>query len=818
MTISYSWLKDYIDAELSVDEVSRILTAIGLEVEAVEKTEAVKGGLQGVVVGHVITCGQHPDAEKLRVTTVDVGTNELLQIVCGAPNVAAGQKVPVATIGAQLYFSNGEEVKIKKSKLRGVESFGMICAEDELGLGSSHAGIMVLPSEAKVGTPVAEFLKLESEFVFEIGLTPNRIDAASHIGVGRDLAAYLAVHFPEKLKKFNYPSVENFKIDNTSNTFQIKVENSEACPRYSGVTISGVKVAPSPEWLQKKLTAIGVRPINNIVDVTNFVLHEIGQPLHAFDADKIDGKTVVVKTCTEGTTFKTLDEVERKLSSHDLMICSASKPMCIAGVFGGVDSGVNSSTANIFIESAYFNPVWVRKTAKRHALSTDASFRYERGADPNITMYALKRAAMLMKEVAGGQISSEIIDVYPSPIAERKVELSYSRICTAIGKAIPQQTIKNILTSLEFKVENENGDALAVSVPTYRVEVTRECDVVEEVLRIYDYNNVEIPQHVSSTLNYSQKPDNEHITNIAADMLSSNGFNEIMCLSLTNSKYYDSLTTYPAEKLVMLQNPNSTELNAMRQTLLIGGIEAIAYNINRRQANLKLYEFGNVYSKAAPAGSVTERFTEERRLSILVSGQEHEKSWNTALTPSRFYTLKKIVEQLCQRFGINIEQLQTAQLPSDIFSDGVAYKLAGKPFLEIGVVAKKLRNTLDAKQEVYAAEIYWNTLLQHLTKLKVAYSELPKYPEVTRDLALLVDTKTTFAQLREAAIKTEKSLLKSISLFDVYEGDKIPAGKKSYALSFILQDRERTLTEQDIERSMKNLLNVFEKNFGAQLR
>ncbi|MDR1225610.1 MAG: phenylalanine--tRNA ligase subunit beta [Prevotellaceae bacterium] len=822
MTISYSWLKDYINAEVSVDEVSRILTAIGLEVEAVEKVEAIKGGLQGVVVGHVLTCEQHPDAERLHVTTVDVGSGEPLQIVCGAPNVAAGQKVPVATIGTQLYFSNGEEVKIKKSKLRGVESFGMICAEDELGFGSSHAGIMVLPADTKVGTPMAEFLKLESEFVFEIGLTPNRIDAASHIGVARDLAAYLAVYFPEKLKKLSRPSVENFKVDNTSNTYRIKIENSEACPRYSGVTVSGVKVAPSPEWLQKKLNAIGVRPINNIVDVTNFVLHEIGQPLHAFDADKIDGKTVVVKTCAEGAAFKTLDEVERKLSSQDLMICSATKPMCIAGVFGGVDSGVSDGTVNVFIESAYFNPVWIRKAAKRHMLSTDASFRYERGADPNITAYALKRAAMLMKEVAGGQISSEVIDVYPQPIAKKVITLYYPNIWASIGKCIDKEVIKKILIGLEFNVESENGRTgsgnLTVSVPTYRVEVTRECDVVEEVLRIYDYNNVEIPQHVNSTLSYSPKPDNEHITNLTADLLSGSGFNEIMCLSLTSSKRYDSLTTYPAEKLVMLQNPNSVELNAMRQTLLIGGIEAIAYNINHRQNNLKLYEFGNVYCKAAPTGGVTERFAEERRLSILMSGQEHEKSWNIAAMPSNFYTLRKFVEQLCQRFGISLDQLQVAELPLDIFTDGIACKLAGKPFLEMGVVSGRLRNTLDVKQEIYAAEIRWNALLQHSSKLKVTYSELPKYPEVTRDLALLVDTKTTFAQLREAAVKAEKKLLKNVSLFDVYEGDKIPAGKKSYALSFTLQDHERTMNDQDIECTMKNLLSVFEKNFGAQLR
>ncbi len=818
MTISYSWLKDYISANVSVDEVSKILTAIGLEVEGVEAAESVKGGLRGVVVGHVLTCEQHPDADKLHVTTVDVGAEAPLQIVCGAPNVAAGQKVAVATIGATLYFSSGEEVKIKKSKLRGVESFGMLCAEDELGIGTSHAGIMVLDTDAKTGQPLADLLKMESDYVFEIGLTPNRIDAASHVGVARDLAAYLAVHQPEKLQKFAYPSVENFKVDNTSNTYQIKVENSEACPRYSGITISGIKVQPSPEWLQKRLNAIGVRPINNIVDITNYVLHEIGQPLHAFDADKIEGKTVVVKTCTEGTLFRTLDEMERKLSSQDLMICSTTKPMCIAGVFGGVDSGVSSDTQNIFLESAYFNPVWVRKTAKRHTLSTDASFRYERGADPNITVTALKRAAMLIKELGGGSISSEVVDVCAHAIEKRGVELSFNRICASIGKQIDKDTIRKILAALEFEIVEENGDNLSVSVPTYRVDVTRECDVIEEVLRIYDYNNVEIPQHVHASLSHTAKPNNEVLRNTAADLLSSRGFNEIMCLSLTNSKRYDSLKTYPKERLVLLQNPNSVELNAMRQTLLFGGLETIAYNINRRQADLKLYEFGNVYSLQAPSGDVTARFGEEARMSIFVTGAKHKKSWNAGTNFTDFYTLKKYVQLLLERFGISLDTLQSAELPSDIFADGAAYKLLGKNFLEMGVVSKKVRTMCDIKQDVYFAEIRWSALVNFVAKQKITYTELPKYPEVNRDLALLLDKKVTFAQLRDAAVKSEKKLLRSVGLFDVYEGDKLPEGKKSYALSFTLQDSERTLAEQDIELAMSNLMKMFEKDFGAQVR
>ncbi|MDR3367145.1 MAG: phenylalanine--tRNA ligase subunit beta [Prevotellaceae bacterium] len=818
MKISYSWLKDYLCADVSAEEASKILTAIGLEVENVEVVESVKGGLRGVVVGHVLACGQHPDADKLRVTTVDVGGEHPLQIVCGAPNVAAGQKVPVATIGTALFFANGDEVKIKKSKLRGVESSGMICAEDELGIGTSHDGIMVLDANAKAGQPLADLLGLESELIFEIGLTPNRIDAASHVGVARDLAAYMAVHCPEKLKKFSYPSAENFKVDNTSNAYGVRVENTEACVRYCGVTISGVKVQASPGWLQKRLTAIGLRPINNVVDVTNYVLHELGQPLHAFDADKIEGKTVVVRTCPEGTAFTTLDDVERKLSAQDLMICSAEKPMCIAGVFGGTESGVTGATTNIFLESACFNPVWVRKTAKRHALSTDASFRYERGADPNITATALKRTAMLIKELGGGSISSEVVDVYPQAVERKSVALTFSGICASIGKLIDKAVIKKILTALELDITREDGDNLTVSVPTYRIDVTRPCDVVEEILRIYGYNNVEIPQHVRASLNHVSKPDNEQMVNAAANLLSSQGFNEIMCMSLTNAKRYDELHSYPKEKLVLLQNPNSTELNAMRQTLLFGGLEAIAYNINRRQPDLKLYEFGNIYFKQAPDGSVTERFGEEAHLSIFVTGALHKKSWNEPQALSDFFTLKKHVEHLLQRFGVNLHALQSAELPADIFSDGAAYRLGGKNFLSMGLVSKKLRDMFDIKQEVYFAEIRWPALLSFAARQKITYAELPKYPEVNRDLALLLDKNVTFAQLRETAHRAEKKLLQSVGLFDVYEGDKLPGGKKSYALSFTLQDSERTLTEQDIERIMGNLIKAFEKDFGAQLR
>ncbi|GHU93494.1 phenylalanine--tRNA ligase beta subunit [Bacteroidia bacterium] len=817
MTISYSWLCSYIKTTATVDEVAQILTAIGLEVEHVETTDAVRGGLRGVVVGEVLTCTPHPDSDHMHVTTVNVGAAEPLQIVCGAPNVAAGQKVAVATIGTMLYFSD-EEVKIKKSKLRGVESCGMICAEDELGIGTSHEGIMVLPADAPVGTPLADFLHLQGETVFEIGLTPNRIDAASHMGVARDLAAYLAVHHPDKLQQLAYPLVDKFKVDNQQLTFDIKVENVEACPRYTGITITGVKVQPSPEWLQKRLQSIGLRPINNVVDTTNFVLHEIGHPLHAFDADRVEGNTIVVKTCAEGTVFKTLDNVERKLSAQDLMICSAAQPLCIAGVFGGAGSGVTEQTTRVFLESAYFNPVWVRKTAKRHGLNTDASFRYERGADPNITPFALQRAALLIQELAGGSVSSNIVDVYPVPIEKRSIVLQYNRLRAAVGKEIPKDVCLKILQALEYVVEEETEEGLTLRVPTYRVDVQQDCDVVEDILRIYDYNHVEIPLGVKSTLSYQPHPDKEKISNAVADFLSHNGFHEIMCLSLTNSLYYKNLQTYPADKTVLLKNPNSVELNAMRQTLLWGGLEAIAHNLNRQQNNLRLYEWGNVYSRAQTDGSLTEKYHEAHQLGMWITGAESEKNWNRPASPSTFFTLKEAVERLLSQYGIDLAALQSAPLPTDIFVDGIACKLMGKPFAQVGIVAKKLRQDLGIKQEVYYAQIEGNVLLQYIDNQRIAYKELPKYPEVHRDLALLLDSPVRFEQLHALATKTEKRLLKKVSLFDVYEGDKLPAGKKSYALSFTLQDAEKTLTDTEIDNVMNRLIAAFGKEFGASLR
>ncbi len=811
MKISYSWLKEYIDVNETPERIAEVLTASGLEVEGMEEVTAVKGGLNGVVVGEVLECTQHPDADRLRVTKVNVGSGDLLQIVCGAPNVAVGQKVAVATIGATLYFSNGEEVKIKRSKLRGVESQGMICAEDELGLGTGHDGIMVLDAAAVPGTPAAVYFGLENDTVFEIGLTPNRIDAASHLGVARDLAACLSVPFQR-------PSVERFNTGAGSG-INIIVENTDACPRYTGITIKDINVQPSPAWLQKRLAAIGLRPINNVVDVTNFVLHELGHPLHAFDADKVDGGQVIVRTCKDGTKFVTLDGVERTLSASDLMICNATRPMCIAGVFGGNDSGVTENTKNVFLESAYFNPVWVRKTARRHGLKTDASFRYERGADPNITPYAMMRAALLIQEVAGGTIIGDIVDIYPSPIEACRVHLNYRSMTRLIGKEIPLSTLKDILKALEYKIENESAEGMTVRVPTYRVDVTRECDVVEDVLCIYGYNNVEIPLRITSTVNHVPKPDKEKWQNTVSDFLTANGFYEIMSNSLTSANYYEGLQAFQPENLVRIVNPLSSDLNAMRQTLLFNGMEAIAYNINRQHPDLKCYEYGNCYFYTPDKndGSL-KAYSEAPRLSLFVTGDVLGQSWNIASRKASFFYLKGFLEKILERFGIDIHTLETIDAPSDIFMDGISYLLNGKLLANIGLLHKKINKRFDVKQDVYAAEISWDILLKAAKAHKVEFAELPKFPEVRRDLALVVDENITFAQLRVVALKAEKQLLKRVSLFDVYRGNKLPAGKKQYALSFVLQDYEKTLTDERIERIMNNLLTAFVNEAGATLR
>ena len=820
MNISYNWLKRYLATDLSPEKIAEVLTDIGLEVEGFEKIETVKGGLAGVVVGEVLTCEDHPDSDHLHVTTVDVGTGEPLGIVCGAANCRAGLKVLCATVGAVLYPNGGdEEFKIKRSKIRGVESLGMLCAEDELGIGTSHEGIMELPADAPVGMSAKEYLHIEDDYLIEIGLTPNRVDAASHIGVARDLAAWLRSR--GEAVEVQWPDVSAFAVDNHDLEVKIRVENAEACPRYTGVTVTGCKIGPSPEWMQNCLRAAGINPKNNLVDITNFVLFELGQPLHAFDADKIEGHEVVVRTCAEGTPFVTLDGVERKLTDRDLMICSAERPMCIAGVFGGLDSGISDTTTNVFIESACFNPVWVRKTAKRFGLNTDSSFRFERGVDPNLQVYAAKRAALLMKELAGGTISSDITDICPQPAADFVFDFSVSRARMLIGKEIPEETIRTILAALEVKILSEQGDVLTVAVPPYRVDVQREADLVEEILRIYGYNNVEIPARVRSTLSYAPRPDRSKLMNLAADFLTANGFTEIMSNSLTKASYYDDLTACPADRCVRILNPLSADLNVLRQTLLFNMMEAVALNINHKNGDLMLYEFGNCYFYDAAKRSEENHlaaYSEEYRLAMAVTGTTELQSWNTKPEKASFFTLRAMAEKLLRRFGLDIYALKTEPLQSDLFGEGLSVELNGKSLLQIGTVSPKIRRRTDVKQEVYYLEMNFEALCKSTKKLKITAEELSKYPEVKRDLALLVDRQTTFAQLREVAFSTERKLLKRVSLFDVYEGDKLPEGKKSYALSFVLEDKSRTLDDKTIERVMANLTRQFEQRCGATVR
>lgn len=820
MKISLNWLKSYIDTSLKAEEIANILTHIGLEVEGMEQIESIRGGLEGLVIGKVLTCEQHPNADKLHVTTVDLGQEEPLQIVCGATNVAAGKKVVVATINTMLYpTGEAEGFKIKKSKIRGVESFGMLCAEDEIGIGTDHAGIILLPEDTPVGIPAREYYQIEDDYLLEIGLTANRADAMSHYGVARDLAVYLQSHdMPYKL---NFPDVSAFQAGNvTDKSVQVEVLNHEAAPRYMGLTITGVKVAESPDWLKTRLRSIGLNPHNNVVDITNFILHEIGQPLHAFDANKIKGRKIVVRTCPEETPFVTLDGVERKLSERDLMICDEEKPMCLAGVFGGLDSGVTEETTEVFLESAYFNPVWIRKSAKRHGLSTDASFRYERGIDPNIAPYALKRAALLVTELAGGQISSPVTDIYPEPIQPFHFEISLDRVKRLIGKDIPDETIRKIIAALDVKIEQEEGETLHVAVPAYRVDVQREADLVEDILRIYGYNNVEIPQAVHSTLSYAPHPDREKVTNLIADLLTANGFNEIMSNSLTKAAYYDDLKAYKAENCVRIINPLSSDLSVMRQTLLFNALEAVELNTNRRNSDLKLYEFGNCYwynpDKASEGGLAP--YSEQNHLSILITGADHALSWNTKAQPTSFYTLKAMVEKLFNRIGIDLNSAVMESLQSDLYREAVTYKINGKQIVEMGIVSKKIRSKFDIKADVYYLEMNFDAFLKLTKNHKVTVEELSKFPEVRRDLALLVDTQVTFSQLREIAFSVEKKLLKNVTLFDVYEGDKLPAGKKSYALNFVLEDTTKTLTDQVIDRVMSNLIREFERRAGAQIR
>ncbi|MBP6610299.1 MAG: phenylalanine--tRNA ligase subunit beta [Paludibacter sp.] len=819
MNISYNWLKKYINTDIEAVELGKALTSIGLEVGAVEEVQTIKGGLEGLVIGEVLTCADHENSDHLHVTTVNVGAEEPLQIVCGAANVAAGQKVVVATVGTVLY-SGDDSFTIKRSKIRGVESLGMICAEDEIGIGTSHDGIMVLPAETVPGTLAKDYFGIKSDFLIEVDITPNRVDAASHYGVARDLAAYFALKNPEiKLTK---PEVDAFKVDNTNFSIPVVVENTEACPRYSAVTISGVQVCESPEWLKNALMTIGLRPINNVVDVTNFVLHELGQPLHAFDADKIDSKQVRVKCLAEGTPFVTLDDVERKLNPADLMICNGDTPMCIAGVFGGKTSGVTELTQNIFLESAYFNPVSIRKTAKRHGLNTDASFRYERGCDPTNTIFVLKRCALLIQEVAGGTISSDIVDIYPTEVKPFEVEISIQKIHSLIGKKIGQEAIETILNALEMKIASRTAEGYVLQVPAYRVDVQRDVDVVEDILRIYGYNNVEIGENLVSTLSYSSKPDSHKLQNMIAEQLTAQGFNEILNNSLTKGAYYTDLTTYPAANNVKMLNALSSDLNVMRQTLLFGGLENIAYNINRRNADLKFYEFGNCYffnAENKKEGETLAAYSEEFHLGMWLTGNKQGQSWTAADQKSSVYELKAYVENIFARLGVNTRKLVVGEYADDLLSEAlVVMSPRGFKLAVYGVVHPKIAKKMDIEQEVYYADIDWNALLKEIAKQKVSYTEISKYPEVKRDLALLIDKSVNFAEIEKIAFDTERKLLKKVALFDVYEGMNLEAGKKSYAVSFLLQDETKKRNDATIKGIKKKLISNFEKKIDAKLR
>ncbi|MGZ4035321.1 MAG: phenylalanine--tRNA ligase subunit beta [Bacteroidia bacterium] len=821
MKISYNWLKEYIKTDLPVEEIGKLLTDCGLETESIEKFETVKGGLGGIVVGEVKTKEKHPDADRLNLTTVDIGTGTLLNIVCGAANVEAGQKVVIATIGAMLYPTTGEPFEIKKSKIRGAVSEGMICAEDEIGLGTSHAGIMVLDASAKIGTPANEYFKIENDFVFEIGLTPNRADAASHVGVARDLVAVLncieamkADKETADFKSLILPDVNVFKTDNTTSKITVTVEDPIACPRYSGLSINNIKVGDSPDWLKNRLKAIGIRSINNIVDATNYVLHELGQPLHAFDADKIKGDKIIVKKLADKAKFKTLDGIERELSSEDLMICDANGGLCIAGVFGGIESGVTEQTENIFLESAYFNSTSIRKSSKHHSLKTDASFRYERGADPNITVYALKRAALLIKEIAGGEISSEIIDIYPKKIENFKVPFSFVTCDQLIGKHINLEIIKNIITSLGMEIEHEGHDALLLSVPPFKVDVQREQDVVEEVLRIYGYNNIEIPTVLNSSLSFAEKPDKEKIQNVVSELLTNNGFSEMMCLSLTKGEYATKLKSLSEERSVKMMNPLSSDLNVLRQTLLFSGLETIAYNQNRKNADLKFYEFGKTYIAVKSAEAT--KYVESKHLSVFITGRKQEESWNEKNDSVNLYTLKGFVNAIFERLGI--KDVKLSEYTGDLFSQGANYSFNKKTLAEFGAVSRSVLKSMDIKQEVFYADFNWEQIIEAVKKTNVMYSEVPKFPEVRRDLALLIDKTIQFEQLEQLAYQSEKNMLKNVNLFDVYEGDKLPEGKKSYALSFILQDESATLTDKQIEKIMEKLMKTYKEKAGAEIR
>lgn len=816
MNISLNWLKKYIDAELDPERTADILTNTGLEVESKKIYEPDRFGLEELIIGEILTCEKHPDADKLWVTTVNTGSGKPLRIVCGAPNTAAGCKVLVARPGSKIKVE-GESVEIKKTRIRGQESEGMICAEDEAGLGTSHEGIMILEDSAVPGTPAIEYFEVKRDYIFEIGLTPNRIDAASHIGVARDLAAFLGQANPVTLKR---PSVEGFKTDNNENFIDVEIENRSACPRYSALTISGIKTGPSPQWLQNLLRATGHKPVNNIVDITNFVMLETGQPLHAFNADKIEGKKVVVRNLPAGTPFVTLDNEKLSLSDEDLMICDTRKGMCIAGVYGGIETGIDGETCNIFLESAHFNPVSVRKTAKRYGLSTDASFRFERGADPNITVYALKRTAMLIKEIAGGNISSDVVDVYPETIPNAIVRLTYTNLYRLVGEKIDPFLIKKILQSLEIIIRSESETGVLLEIPAYRTDVTREADVIEEFLRIYGYNRVPVSESVSSTISYAQKPDREKIFNTVANMLSSKGFYEIMTNSITRSSNYSGQSVFPEDHLARLLNPLSADLDSLRQTLIFGGLETVAYNVNRKNSDLMLYEFGNVYrynNKKGKRGTL-DNYREKECLSLLLSGRNHRDLWNEAGREFDFFDLKGYVEVVLGRIVNEKSVFKAEEAENELFSECLRYSAGNRQIAWCGRISNPLLKMFDIQQDVLAAEISWSDLIKIEGKHSVTYSEIPKYPEVSRDLAMMLDRNVKFEQIKEIAFRTEKKLLKSITLFDVYEGEKIEKRKKSYAVNFILQDPEKTLTDSQIDKAMELLAKAFEKEVGARIR
>ena len=808
MKISYNWLKQFLRVDWDAEKTGELLTDLGLEVEGIEVVESIKGSLKGIVVGEVLTCIQHPNADRLKITTVAIGGESILQIVCGAPNVAAGQKVPVAKIGTLLYDDKGESFKIKKGKIRGEESHGMICAEDELGLGQSHDGIMVLDSGLKVGTPCAEVFEIESDEVFEIGLTPNRADAMSHYGVARDLRAGM-IQQGTQLELLS-PSVGDFHVDTRSLRIDVEVEDKDLAPRYCGITISGIKVNESPSWLQNRLKAIGLTPKNNIIDATNYVLHDLGQPLHAFDASKIKGNKIVVKTVDAGTKFTTLDNVERVLHQDDIMICDGeSNPLCIAGVFGGIDSGVTENTTKIFLESAYFNPVSIRKTAKRHALNTDASFRFERGIDPNFTEYALKRAALLIVEIAGGKKSSDVSDFYPEKIEDFEVRLSYERLNRLIGDEIPKEIVKNIIASLDIKLNSETDGGLGLIVPSYRVDVQREVDVIEEILRVYGYNNIKYSHKLNSSISFDDF-DGVKIENIISTQLISQGFNETMSNSLTKASYISMSENLNSDHDVAMLNPLSSDLGVLRQSLIFSGLESISYNINRRNSSIKIFESGKTYHKYETG------YTEQKHLTLFVSGKRTKDSWITASNPSDFFYLKGVVSTVFAKLGIT--KVKTSPTKNDVFSEGITVSLGKIKLVDIGVVKKSILKEFGIKQEVLFADFNFDNLLKVAGRKNFNVKELAKYPEVKRDLALLLDDKVTFAEIFAIANQTEKSLLKSVDLFDVYQGNKLPKDKKSYAVSFVLQDENKTLNDKQIDKVMQKMQQSLEKNLGAALR